>query len=55
MTDREKFDQTMRGVLSISKAEMQRRIEEDNRRTKIGKKRGPKPHASPAPAASGQS
>ena len=49
MSDQEKFDQTMRKVLTVSKAEMQRRIAEDNARTKIGLKRGPKPKpASPA-------
>jgi hypothetical protein len=55
MTDKEKFDQVMRGVLSVSKAEMQRRIEEDRNRTRVGAKRGPKPkNASPVPAVSGQ-
>ena len=50
MTDQEKFDQVMRGVLNVSKAEMQRRLDEDRKRTRVGAKRGPKTkHASPFP------
>jgi hypothetical protein len=35
MTDKERFDQVMRGVLTVSKAEMQRRIEEDKQERDI--------------------
>jgi hypothetical protein len=49
MTNKERFDQMMSDVLKVSKAEMQRRIEEDRKRTRVGEKRGPKPHAFPVP------
>ena len=43
MTEREKFDQAMRKILSVSKAEMQRRMEAE---------RNAKASASPGPASS---
>jgi len=53
MTDKDRFDLAMRSVLSVSKEEMLRRLAEDNARQKVGKKRGPKPSASPVPAGAG--
>jgi len=53
MTEKETFDTAMRKILSVSKPELERRIAEDNARLKVGKKRGPKPFASPSPAVSG--
>ena len=50
----ERFDRAMRGVLALTKADLQRRLEQDRKRTRVGLKRGPKSSASPAPAAGGQ-
>jgi len=55
MTNKENFDTTMRKVLGVSKSELQRRIEEDKQRLKIGKKRGPKPSSSRDPGVSARS
>jgi hypothetical protein len=54
MNQKEKFDNVMRGVLKVSKAEMQRRLDEDRNRIRVGQKRGPKPSAFPAPVVSVQ-
>ena len=54
MTERETFDAAMKKVLSVSKQELQRRIEADKQRPRIGEKRGPKT-ASHVPGASARS
>ena len=52
--NKQRFDQAMTRILSVSKQELRRRLETDARRLKIGKKRGPKPSAFRDPDASGQ-
>jgi hypothetical protein len=45
MTEREKFDAAMKKILSVSKVELQRRLEEEKRNK-------PKPSSSRVPASS---
>jgi hypothetical protein len=47
MTERENFDKAMKKILSVSKAELQRRLEAEK-----AKKRTSKPSASRVPASS---
>jgi hypothetical protein len=53
MTNKENFDRAMRKILTVSKAELQRRLDAEKRQPRIGKKRGPKPSASRALGGSG--
>lgn len=53
MTNKENFDKAIRKILTVSKAELQRRMDEEKNRPRVGKKRGPKPSAFRALGVSG--
>ena len=47
MTDKERFHRALKRILPLKKDDLRKRLEAENQRLQVGKKRGSKPSASP--------